>query len=110
MATYEVSLATEPTGDVAVAIEGISGDLSLDSTDLLFMRVMRGNWEIAQTVTVTAADDEDSATDPAVTLTHNATGGGYDGIAGTVRVSVTEKDQVTKGGGLQPREQSEPGK
>ena len=96
MATYEVSLATEPTGDAAVAIEGISGDLSLDSTDLLFMR---GNWEIAQTVTVTAAEDEDSATDPAVTLTHSATGGGYDGIAGTVRVSVTEKDQVTNPGG-----------
>ena len=96
MATYEVSLATEPTGDVAVAIEGISGDLSLDSTDLLFMR---GNWEIARTVTVTAADDEDGATDPAVTLTHSATGGGYDGIAGTVRVSVTEKDPVTNPGG-----------
>ena len=96
MATYEVSLATEPTGDVAVTIEGVSGDLSLNSTDLLFMR---GNWEIAQTVTVTAADDEDSATDPAVTLTHSATGGGYDGIAGTVRVSVTEKDQVTNPGG-----------
>ena len=97
-ATYTVALATEPTADVTVQVTGVSGDLSLDRTRLEFTR---GDWGDAQTITVEAAEDDDTSTDPAVTLTHRASGGGYDGIVGELRVSVTEKDGGggTGGGG-----------
>ena len=88
-ATYTVALATLPTADVTVQVAGVSGDLSLDKTRLVFAP---GDWDDAQTITVEAAEDDDESTDPAVTLTHRASGGGYDGIVGELRVSVTEND------------------
>ena len=96
-ATYTVALATVPTADVTVQVTGVSGDLSLDETRLMFRP---GDWDDAQTITVEAAEDDDTSTDPAVTLTHQASGGGYDGISGTVRVTITENDGGgTSGGG-----------
>ena len=96
-ATYTVALATVPTADVTVQVTGVSGDLSLDKTRLVFTP---GDWDDAQTITVEAAEDDDTSTDPAVTLTHRASGGGYDGISGTVRVTITENDGGgTSGGG-----------
>ena len=92
-ATYTVALATVPTGDVTVRVAGASGDLSLDKTQLAFTP---GDWDDAQTITVAAAEDDDASTDAAVTLTHRASGGGYDGIAGTLRVMIAEDD---RGGG-----------
>ena len=85
-ATYTVALATVPTGDVTVRITGASGDLSLDKTRLAFTP---GDWDDAQTITVEAAEDDDTSTDAAVTLTHEASGGGYDGVVGTVRARTT---------------------
>ena len=95
-ATYTVALATLPTADVTVQVTGVSGDLSLDKTRLVFGP---GDWADAQTITVEAAEDDDSSTDPAVTLTHQASDGGYDGIVGELRVSVTENDAGGGGGG-----------
>ena len=95
-ATYTVALATEPTAEVTVRIAGASGDLSLDKTRLAFTR---GDWDDPQTITVEAAEDDDASTDAAVTLTHRASGGGYDGVAGTVRVAIREDDS---GGGDPP--------
>ena len=96
-ATYTVALATVPTADVTVQVTGVSGDVSLDKTRLVFGP---GDWEDAQTIIVEAAEDDDSSTDPAVTLTHQASGGGYDGISGTVRVTIRENDGGgTTGGG-----------
>ena len=92
-ATYTVALATLPTADVTVRVTGVSGDLSLDRSRLQFTR---GDWDDAQTITVAAAEDDDTSTDAAVTLTHRASGGGYDGIAGTLRVTIAEDD---RGGG-----------
>ena len=92
-ATYAVALATVPTADVTVRITGVSGDLSLDKTELAYTP---GDWDDAQTITVAAAQDDDTSTDAAVTLTHRASGGGYDGIAGTLRVTIAEDD---RGGG-----------
>ena len=84
-ATYTVALQTQPTADVTVTVSGVSGDLSLDQTELVFTP---GNWGDEQTVTVMAADD--TATDPAVSLTHRAAGGGYDDVVGTVRVTIRD--------------------
>ena len=96
-ATYTVALATLPTAGVTVQVTGVSGDVSLDQTRLVFTP---GDWDDAQTITVEAGEDDDSSTDPAVTLTHQASGGGYDGISGTVRVTITENDGGgTTGGG-----------
>ena len=96
-ATYTVALVTVPTADVTVQVTGVSGDLSLNQARLVFTP---GRWDDPQTITVEAAEDDDSSTDPAVTLTHQASGGGYDGISGTVRVTITENDGGgTTGGG-----------
>ncbi len=95
-ATYTVALATVPTADVTVQVTGVSGDLSLNQARLVFTP---GRWDDAHTITVEAAEDDDTSTDPAVTLTHQASGGGYDGISGTVRVTITENDRGGGSGG-----------
>ena len=95
-ATYTVALATVPTADVTVQVTGVSGDLSLDRTRLVFGP---GGWADAQTITVEAAEDDDTSTDAAVTLTHQASDGGYDGISGTLRVTITENDGGGGSGG-----------
>ena len=43
-------------------------------------------------MTVTAAADDDAASDTAVTLTHTANGGGYADVQETVAVTIVEKD------------------
>ena len=89
---YTVVLDSQPTDEVTVAIRGASGDVTASPASLLFTRA---NYSTAQTVTVTAAEDDDAVTDTAVTLTHSASGGGY----GTVRieavtVSISEDDEA----------------
>ena len=51
------------------------------------------NWDVAQTVAVTAAEDDDAVTDAGVTLTHTVSGGGYGSTTvPDVEVSITEND------------------
>ena len=94
-ATYTVVLNTEPTGDVTVTTGGITGtDSSLDKTSLTFTIQ---DWDTAQTVTVTAEQDDDAADEPAVTITHtvSSTDARYDGATtGSVTVTVTDDDRV----------------
>ena len=53
-ATYTVALNTEPTADVTITVSGHSGtDVSLDKSTLTFTPA---NWNVAQTVTLTAGD------------------------------------------------------
>ena len=88
-ASYTVRLATEPTSTVTVAISGHSGtDLTLDATSLTFST---STWEDEQTVTVTAGQDTDTA-DDTETLTHEASGGGYDDVEDDLEVTVTDND------------------
>ena len=93
--SYTVVLDTEPTHDVTVTVGGHAGtDVSLSSSTLTFTP---SNWDRAQTVTVTALNDDDTAND-AVTLTHTATStdGNYSGIAiAGVAVTVTDNDTTT---------------
>ncbi len=87
-ADYTVALAAQPTALVTVTITGYSGtDLTLDKASLEFTTT---NWATAQTVTVTAGQDDDAANDEA-TLTHAASGGGYS----TATASVSEDLLVT---------------
>ncbi len=89
-ASYTVKLNTEPSGNVTVKVRGLSGDVTVADTALTFTT---GNYGTAQTVWVNAAEDNDIVTDPTVTLTHHASGGGYDSVSiGSVVVTVTEND------------------
>ena len=49
------------------------------------------NWDVAQTVTVKAGEDNDGANDT-VTLTHTASGGDYVSITKDLPVSITDDD------------------
>ena len=72
---YSFKLAGEPTGTVTVTVGGTAGtDVAVNPASLTFTTA---NWNTAQTVTVTAGDDADLE-DDRVTLTHSASGGGYD--------------------------------
>ncbi len=91
--TYSVKLDTEPSGNVTVTVVDASGDdVSVNPKSLTFTDQ---NYGTAQTVTVRAAADEDAETDAAVTLTHSATGGGYNGVTiDSVTVTITETTPV----------------
>ena len=88
--TYTVALATQPSDSVSVSITGHSGtDLTL-SSDMLTFTV--DDWDDAQTVTVTAEEDDDGVTDAVATLTHTASGGDYVNVTKDLPVTVTEND------------------
>ena len=75
--TYTVVLfGITPTGTVTVTVAKEAGDaasLTANPTSLTFTS---SNWNTPQTVTVTAAHDDD-AENAAATFTHTAAGGGY---------------------------------
>ena len=88
--SYTVALETQPSAAVTVTISGHTGsDLGLDKDSLSFST---SNWSSPQTVTVTARDDADALTDPAVTLTHSAGGGDYGAVSKDLTVTITEDD------------------
>ena len=90
--SYTVKLASEPTAPVTVVIGGTAGtDLTLDTSSLTFTT---STWDTAQTVTVTAGEDDDATHDTA-TLTHTASGGDYG--AETKDLHVTVVDDTTLG-------------
>ena len=105
--SYTVVLDTEPTADVTVTVAGHAGtDVTL-TPSAATLTFTPQNWETAQTVTVTAADDADTTNDM-VTLTHSATSTDtdYDGITITgVTVTLSDNDtaqlmdvEITPGG------------
>ncbi len=86
--SYTIKLNQAPSGTVTITVGGESGDVTVDKSSLTFTR---GNWTTEQVVTVFAKYDMDTTTDPDVTLTHSASGGGYDSITiDSVVVSVIE--------------------
>ncbi len=89
--TYTVALTSEPTAEVTVAIGGAAGDITVAPVSLGFTAA---NWDTAQTVTVSAAEDADAVADTA-TLTHEVSGGDYDSVkADAVAVRVTDNDKA----------------
>ena len=99
--SYTVVLATQPAGDVTIAISGhAETDLTLSGTTLTnnVLTFTDQNWGTAQTVTVKAAEDDDATTDPDVTLAHEISStadSAYNALADqTVTVSITENDAV----------------
>ena len=87
--SYTVALATEPDGNVSVAIVSDNDEVTTSPAELAFTA---RNWSTAQSVTVRAASDADAADDTAA-LTHTASGGRYsDAPAVSVAVSVADDD------------------
>ena len=94
-AKYTVVLTSRPSADVTISLSFVSGsdtDITADKTSLAFTT---DNWDAAQEVTVSAAEDDD-ATDGAATIEHAASGGGYDGVS-ISSVTVTEADNDAAG-------------
>ena len=98
-ATYTVKLNTLPTGSVTVAVTA-SGDSDLTTapTSLTFTTT---DWNRAQTVTVSAADDGD-AEDGTATFTNTPSGADYASVTGAI-VTATEDDNDTAGVTVTPR-------
>ena len=87
--SYTVKLSHVPTTTVTVTVSGHSGtDVTLNKQSLTFTT---SNWDTAQSVTVTAAQDDDAA-DDTVTLTHTAGGGEYASVSDTLAVTVDDDD------------------
>ena len=91
---YTVKLATQPSDTVTVTVSGHDGaDLTLSGTRLTNNQLTftTTNWDVAQTVTVEAGQDNDGAADTA-TLTHTASGGDYFNVTKDLPVTVTDDD------------------
>ena len=88
---YQVVLLSEPTGTVRISVSGQSGDVTVNNRSLTFTTQ---NWNEAQSVTVEAGEDSDADPDDPVTLTHSASGGGYNGVTiDDVVVTIRETDE-----------------
>ena len=88
--TYTVALASQPTGTVTVT-PSVSGspDVTVSPSALTFTAE---TWNVARTVTVSAAQDAD-AEDDAATISHAVAGGDYGSVtAGDVAVTVSDDD------------------
>ena len=90
--TYAVVLNTQPSGNVMVAISSNNTDVTVSPSSLTFTA---GNWNSAQTVTVSAGQDDDAANDMA-TLTHNPSGANYGSVSNAI-LMVTVTDDETAG-------------
>ena len=87
--SYSVKLTAEPSEDVTVTVSAPAGSgLTVEPARLTFTP---DDWQVAQDVKVTAAANDD-ADDRTVTLTHAATGAGYDNVAiADVAIAVTDR-------------------
>jgi hypothetical protein len=69
--TYTLVLDTQPSADVVVAVATLDGQTVVDLPTVTFTPL---NWNVAQTVTVTAVDDDiDEAATHAALVTHSTT-------------------------------------
>ena len=91
-AQYTVSLSEAPTGDVTVDIElGQDTDLTVTPSMLTFTTL---TWSSAQTVMVTAQEDDDGLDDEQETVTHTADGGRFTGVTAELEVTIGDNDEA----------------
>ena len=92
--SYTVALGQAPDSDVTVTVTGQADtDLTLSGLSDGTLTFTTSNWHTSQTVTVTAAEDDDRVNDT-VTLSHAVTSNGQTGQASQLTVTVTDDDQV----------------
>ena len=88
---FSISLTTQPSENVTVTVEqsGTSNsDISISPASLTFTS---NNWSTAQSVTVNAAEDDDTINDSA-TLRLTASGADYGSVTGSVSITVNDND------------------
>ena len=94
--TYTVVLDTQPTSDVVIAVTSNSSDVTVSPSRLTFTS---SDWSTAQTVTVTAAADDDAVND-AASIAHAVVAASsadeYDTVT-VAAVTVTVADDETAG-------------
>ena len=90
--TFTVALSAAPVGSATVTLSKTNSDITLSETSLTFTS---SNYNLAQTVTVAAAQDDDQADDED-TITLSA-GGGIDAVDVTKSVGVVDDDVPPKG-------------
>ncbi len=93
--TYTVQLATEPTGDVKVTVA--SSDTGVVTAAPAEITFTDEDWDSAQTVTLTAVDNDvdETAGSTTATISHTASGADYEGVTGsTLSVTRTNDDDV----------------
>ena len=109
--SYTVALATQPTGTVTMTITSDDvGAVTATPSPLTFDAT---NWSTAKTVTVNSVVDSDTEHEEVV-INHEASGGGYNEVTGTIETAVTdvtvpgawsyetvvEPSTITAGGGV----------
>ena len=86
MGRYTVVLTSEPTGRVTLDVGGVTGEISVSPSRLVFTR---DNWSDAVTVSVYAGEDLDADNDTVI-LTHSISGADYGTVAvDSVTMTVT---------------------
>ena len=90
--TYTVKLQTQPTTTVTVTVSSDDPGAATATVSGSTLRFTASNWETEQTVTVEGVDDGDSANET-VTVTNTASGGEYEGVTASVRVTVDDDDK-----------------
>jgi len=89
--TYTLALGTQPTADVVVSVTG-TDQIMVSPVALTFTQQ---NWDVPQTVTVSAVDDSVDEGDHTAVITHSAVSAdtGYNGLSvADVTVSITDDD------------------
>ena len=87
--SFTVALATPPTGTVTVDV--VSANAGAVTVDKPLLTFTASDWNTAQTVTVTAVND-DNAVNENVNVNLSASGGEYDGVTDSVSVRVNDDD------------------
>ena len=95
--SYTVALAGSPTAAVTVTVTPGTG-VTLDtdtatSGNQTTLNFTTANWNMSQTVEVSAEQDNDAA-DDTVTLSHSASGGDYGSVSGDLVVTVSDDEKT----------------
>ena len=98
-ARYTVVLGSRPTASVMVTMKA-PAKLSTDPPDLMFKP---DEWAIEQTVTVTAALDDDAIVDKPVAVLHTVRGGDYEDEGGDVVAGEDRGDRHADAGDREHR-------
>jgi fibronectin type 3 domain-containing protein len=77
-ATFQVKLSTEPAETIEATVGRVSGDTDLKVTDGAELTFTPDDWNIYQTVTLMAAEDEDTVNGTAVIQIHRTSGDAVD--------------------------------
>ena len=110
--SFTVALTAAPTSDVTLTVSSDDeGAVTVSPSTLTFTADTAntpGNYSTAQTVTVTPVDDDD-ASDESVSVSLEASGGGYEGVTEDVSVAVDDSDIADLSWQVHPEDPSYPG-